>query len=87
MNVYFTPIGLMNSHDQLYGDYHIVTGSPAIGAGTTAIPGIPTAESNLLTGIGPPPGLVLTDYDAQARVAPYDIGADQHNAVEKWFPF
>jgi hypothetical protein len=80
VNVYFTPVGLMNSLDQLYGDYHI---KAADGGGTKSFSlppaGRPT-PANLLT-------LVGLDYDGQARPATPDAGADQHMATETWFPF
>jgi len=84
VNVYFTPIGLMNASDALYGDYHIQTGSPAIGHGTLAItlPSPAVTPPTLFTKLG-------LDYDSQARPSAngVDIGADQYYTTTRWFPW
>jgi hypothetical protein len=74
VQITFTPNGLINSQGDLYGDYHIQTGSPAIGAGGSGL----QAQY---------PDLAL-DYDNQLRPdATPDIGADQYNANYVWFPW
>ena len=84
VNVYFNPIGLMNSADALYGDYHIQSGSPAIGHGSLAItlPGAAVTPANLFTLLG-------SDYDNQARPSAngVDIGADEYYPRTRWFPW
>jgi hypothetical protein len=74
VQITFTPNGLINSSAGLYGDYHILTGSPAIGVGASGIQGQYPA--------------VAFDYDNQARpdTTP-DIGADQYNSTYVWFPW
>jgi hypothetical protein len=84
VNVYFTPIGLMNSADALYGDYHIKSNSPAINHGNLAItlPSAAVTPATLFTKLG-------LDYDAQSRPGGTgaDIGADEYNTTGRWFPW
>jgi len=83
VNVYFNPIGLMNSAYALYGDYHITASSPARDKGTLAItlPSAAVTPPTLFTNLG-------LDYDTQARPnGGVDIGADEYYPTTKWFPW
>jgi len=73
VQITFTPNGVINSGAALYGDYHILTGSPAIGVGGSGMQAVYQG--------------LASDYDNQARPDPPDIGADQYNANYVWFPW